>query len=190
MKRCAALFGFLAFIGLSMVMSAAATGQDNAAEAAPPAAVEAAPPAASAPPAGAESAPPDAVENAPVTVEVREVGAAAAYPDGLVHTVVEGDTLWDLSAKYLGTPWRWPELWAQNRFLTNPHFIYPGIKVVIFPPPPKSYALPGEAAVQKAAEPEAEGLGQRGLARAHGAADADLEWSGNHDRNSLPSRSA
>jgi len=67
---------------------------------------------------------------------------AVSYPEGLVHTVMEGDTLWDLSAKYLGSPWKWPELWERNRFLTNPHYIYPGIGVVVFPPPPKEYALP------------------------------------------------
>ena len=67
---------------------------------------------------------------------------AAAYPDGLVYTVVEGDTLWDLSAKYLGSPWKWPELWERNRFLTNPHYIFPGIRIVIFPPPGREIALP------------------------------------------------
>ena len=64
---------------------------------------------------------------------------AAQYPEGLVHTVVQGDTLWDLSAKYLGSAWLWPELWERNRFLTNPHYIYPGISVVVFPPPPREY---------------------------------------------------
>lgn len=63
------------------------------------------------------------------------------YPDGLVHTVVTGDTLWDLSAQYLGSPWLWPELWERNRFLTNPHYIYPGIQVVLFPPPAKEYRM-------------------------------------------------
>jgi hypothetical protein len=67
---------------------------------------------------------------------------AASYPEGLVHTVVEGDTLWDLAAKHLGSPWKWPELWERNRFFTNPHYIYPGIRIVIFPPPPKEYVLP------------------------------------------------
>ena len=49
---------------------------------------------------------------------------------GIVHTVVEEETLWDLSAKYLGSPWKWTTIWERNRFLTNPHYIYPGI---IFP---------------------------------------------------------
>jgi hypothetical protein len=85
------------------------------------------------------------------------VAGAEAYPEGLVHTVVEGDTLWDLSAKYLGSPWKWQELWERNRFLTNPHYIYPGIDVVIFTPPPKEYALPAaEAPPAEAETPVAE----------------------------------
>ena len=67
------------------------------------------------------------------------VAQPAEYPEGLVHAVVKGDTLWDLSAKYLGSPWLWPDLWERNRFITNPHYIYPGINVVVFPPPPREY---------------------------------------------------
>lgn len=70
-----------------------------------------------------------------------EGSAGVEYPDGLVHDVVKGDTLWDLSAKYLGSPWLWPELWERNRFLTNPHYIYPGIHVTVFPPPPREYVM-------------------------------------------------
>ena len=64
----------------------------------------------------------------------------AEYPEGLVHSVVKGDTLWDLSGQYLGSPWLWPDLWERNRFLTNPHYIYPGIDIVVFPPPARQYA--------------------------------------------------
>jgi LysM domain len=66
--------------------------------------------------------------------------------EGIVHTVVAGDTLWDLSAKYLGSPWKWTEIWERNRFLTNPHYIYPGIQVVIVPPGPREVALEQEPA--------------------------------------------
>jgi LysM repeat protein len=66
--------------------------------------------------------------------------------EGIVHTVVAGDTLWDLSAKYLGSPWKWTEIWERNRFLTNPHYIYPGIQVVIVPPGPIEIALGQEPA--------------------------------------------
>lgn len=83
-------------------------------------------------------------EAAPGAVTVSDAApdaAAAGYPEGLVHSVVEGDTLWDLSARYLGSPWLWPELWERNRFITNPHYIYPGIRVVVFPPPPREYVM-------------------------------------------------
>jgi len=77
----------------------------------------------------------------------QQAPAETAKPsEGIVHTVVAGDTLWDLSAKYLGSPWKWTEIWEQNRFLTNPHYIYPGIQVVIVPPGPREFALGQEPA--------------------------------------------
>jgi hypothetical protein len=78
----------------------------------------------------------------PVAVSAQGFMGAATpmeYPEGLVHTVVKGDTLWDLSEKYLGSPWLWPDLWERNRFISNPHYIYPGISVVVYPPPPREY---------------------------------------------------
>ena len=60
------------------------------------------------------------------------VGAAAAqdvsiradHPDEYV--VVKGDTLWDISARFLDKPWQWPAIWHANPQVENPHLIYPG----------------------------------------------------------------
>lgn len=51
---------------------------------------------------------------------------------GAVHTVVKGDTLWDLSQHYLGSPWYWPKVWSYNPQIANPHWIYPGNQVRFF----------------------------------------------------------
>lgn len=46
------------------------------------------------------------------------------------HVVVKGDTLWDISQKYLKDPFRYPEL-AESSNINNPDLIYPGEVITI-----------------------------------------------------------
>lgn len=58
--------------------------------------------------------------------------AAAEAEQPTIYTIVPGDTLWGLSKRFLNDPYYWPNLWAANQTIGNPHFIYPGQRVRVY----------------------------------------------------------
>lgn len=75
----------------------------------------------------------------------------------VIYEIKKGDTLWGLSEQFLKDPYYWPDLWAKNQVITNPHLIFPGQqlrvrngKLEVVTPPPKEVE---PEAVPKAAKP-------------------------------------
>jgi hypothetical protein len=85
--------------------------------------------AAAAPPAP-EAAGAEATQPAPA---LGAIGHDAEGRPGRIHLVARGDTLWDISEAYLGTPWVWPSIWKDNQAIQNPHLIRPGDRIWITP---------------------------------------------------------
>jgi LysM domain len=92
----------------------------------------------SAPAAPEDRAPPPAAEDGAVGLPVEGSAIAAEEAKGAVpppdtYTVRPGDTLWDLSGRFLNNPWYWPKIWSYNPDITNPHWIYPGNLLKFYP---------------------------------------------------------
>ncbi|MGH9887710.1 MAG: LysM peptidoglycan-binding domain-containing protein [bacterium] len=64
-----------------------------------------------------------------------------SIPEGAsYYIVVRGDTLWDISKRFLNTPYLWPQIWDRNRYITDAHWIYPGDPLIL-----PTVAVVGEA---------------------------------------------
>jgi hypothetical protein len=89
--------------------------------------------------AGAQQAPAAAApENAPIKTKPAAPPPPESMPTPVPgtpeeYTIQKGDTLWDLSQKFLANPWYWPKIWSLNPGIENPHWIYPGGKLKIIP---------------------------------------------------------
>ncbi len=95
-------------------------------------------------------------ENAPMTGQQPPdtLQPVPGTPDE--YTIQKGDTLWDLSQKFLNNPWYWPKIWSLNPGIENPHWIYPGNKLHI---------VPGEGGPQAPAQVQEEQPGVDASAR-------------------------
>ena len=61
------------------------------------------------------------------------------------YVVVKGDTLWDISARFLEKPWLWPQIWKKNPQVQNPDLIYPGDSIRLTYVDGKPYLTVNEA---------------------------------------------
>ena len=87
------------------------------------------------------------VEVAPEPQEVESSVVMPDYPERYV--VVKGDTLWDISKRFLKDPWLWPSVWHINPGIRNPHLIYPGDIIVMYMVDGKPYiTLDGQAGMR------------------------------------------
>jgi LysM repeat protein len=57
---------------------------------------------------------------------------ALAKEEPIIYTVKQGDTLWDISQRFIKDPYYWPNLWSNNPAIGNPHLIHPGQKLRIY----------------------------------------------------------
>ncbi|HEY5522734.1 MAG TPA: LysM peptidoglycan-binding domain-containing protein [Desulfuromonadaceae bacterium] len=86
---------------------------------------------------------------------------AAGQYEPAIYVIKQGDTLWGLSERFIKDPYYWPNMWSKNGQVTNPHFIYPGQKVRIFPdrlefvPKEQTAVIPAQKSPPSAAVAEA-----------------------------------
>ena len=68
-----------------------------------------------------------------LTLLVPCLAVASDQDEPTIYVIKQGDTLWGLSDRFIKDPNYWPNMWSKNSQITNPHVIYPGQKVRVFP---------------------------------------------------------
>lgn len=67
------------------------------------------------------------VRSAAAVLSVLILSGFAALQQVATHTVVAGDTLWDLAQRYYQDPWQWRLIWDANKSqVADPNLILPG----------------------------------------------------------------
>jgi hypothetical protein len=98
-----------------------------------------------------------------------------SIPEGATYYIVErGDTLWDISARYLGNAYLWPQIWDTNKYVADAHWIWPGDPLIL----PKVALIADQAGTAGAVgtgegaggEGAGAGMGEGGAGSAAGAA--------------------
>lgn len=80
------------------------------------------------------------VRSAAALLAVLILPAFAPAQQAPTHTVVDGDTLWDLAQQFYGNPFEWRRIWDANRpEIDDPNLIYPG-QVLNVPAPGQATA--------------------------------------------------
>ena len=49
------------------------------------------------------------------------------------YIIKKGDCLWDIAFKFLGDPFKWPQIWHQNPYIKDPNLIFPNNTLIIGP---------------------------------------------------------
>ncbi len=59
-----------------------------------------------------------------------------SFPEGAtIHVIVRGDNLWNLAGVHFENPYLWPQIWSENRYILDSHWIYPGDPLILPPRP-------------------------------------------------------
>ena len=66
----------------------------------------------------------------------------------VIYVVQTGDTLWDIAQRFMNSPYYWPKIWERNPFVLNPHWIYPGDVLNLYPTSEKISAPANLSAMQ------------------------------------------
>jgi hypothetical protein len=99
------------------------------------------------------------VRSAWVFLAVLILSGFVAMQQVATHTVVRGDTLWDLAETYYDDPFQWRRIWEANRDrVADPNLIFPD---QVFAIPGREAAQVSEVTVQPGAEPAAQPAAER-----------------------------